>query len=135
VDDSLPCLHKIFLNYFTNIRVIQEITEGSKVLEDQLKLMDEKYLELRAKLDLSRDYFSATVKKYRKEGESLRLKFSYSNQGQLLDHVKVPKGYSASSTNLLGQAPSGSFGKLCIRPQLFPLLMLNFQSSASIESF
>ena len=43
--------------------------EGSKILEDQLKLMDEKYLELRAKLDISREYFAATVKKYRKESE------------------------------------------------------------------
>ena len=31
-----------------------ELKEGGKILEDQLKLMDEKYLELRQKLDYMR---------------------------------------------------------------------------------
>lgn len=82
-------------------RAIQEVTEGSKVLEDQLKLMDEKYLELRAKLDVSRDFFATTVKKYRKESDELRLKYARANQGQLLDHVKLPK--TNSSQNMTAQ--------------------------------
>lgn len=83
--------------------------EGSKILEDQLKLMDEKYLELRAKLDISREYFAATVKKYRKESEDLRMKFARANQGQLLDHAKIPKSNSSSSNNL-----KQSYGTFCI---------------------
>ena len=34
--------------------IIVELKEGGKILEDQLKLMDEKYLELRQKLDYMR---------------------------------------------------------------------------------
>ena len=33
-------------------RYLIELREGSKILEDQLRLMDEKYLELRGKLVL-----------------------------------------------------------------------------------
>ncbi|RHY74779.1 hypothetical protein DYB34_001367 [Aphanomyces astaci] len=35
-------------------RVISELQQGSKILEDQLRLMDEKYIELRNKLDWTR---------------------------------------------------------------------------------
>ena len=35
-------------------RALSELREGSKILEDQLRLMDEKYIELRSKLDWTR---------------------------------------------------------------------------------
>ena len=35
-------------------QVIVELKEGAKILEDQLRLMDEKYMELRTKLDFTR---------------------------------------------------------------------------------
>eukprot|EP01039_Chlorochromonas_danica_P001451 gene1451-1577_t len=51
----------------TQQRALHEVNEGSKVLEDQLKLMDEKYLELRGKLDVTRDHFMKQIKLVKKE--------------------------------------------------------------------
>merc|ERR1719487_2024815 len=43
-------------------RLIAELREGSKILEDQLRLMDEKYLELRTKLDYARESAAKKIK-------------------------------------------------------------------------
>ncbi|CAM9813846.1 unnamed protein product, partial [Chrysoparadoxa australica] len=56
-------------------RVITELREGSKVLEDQLRLMDEKYTELRTKLDYTRKKTAKEVKSAKKESSALRVKW------------------------------------------------------------
>jgi hypothetical protein len=54
-------------------RTIQELREGSKVLEDQLRLMDEKYLELKSKYDLAREQFNRTYKKLSKDNDDMKV--------------------------------------------------------------
>lgn len=49
-----------------------ELKENSQILEDQLRLMDEKYMELRMKLDWTRNYTEKEVRK--KDDEIDRLK-------------------------------------------------------------
>lgn len=75
-----------------------EIAEGSKVLEDQLQLMDEKFLELRKKLDISRAHFGAQVDSAKQKMKELRLKYSIATKGGLLDSVNLAK-YGASLQN------------------------------------
>ena len=43
-------------------RALLEMREGSKILEDQLRLMDEKYIELRSKLDWTRSHAKREVR-------------------------------------------------------------------------
>lgn len=57
-------------------RVISELREGSKILEDQLRLMDKKYIELRSKLDWTRNHSKLQVKKMQKEANALRAKWA-----------------------------------------------------------
>ena len=56
-------------------RAIIEIREGGKILEDQLRLMDEKYMELRMKLDWTRIQSERVIKKKEEEARELRAKF------------------------------------------------------------
>lgn len=67
--------YPFFSNQLIN-RCIREIQEGSKILEDQLRLMDEKYVELRIRFDQSRGIFQNNVNKIVKENAELRKKFS-----------------------------------------------------------
>lgn len=84
-------------------RLIVELREGSKVLEDQLRLMDEKYLELRVKLDWARDNSSKKIKKAEKEAADLRTKFV----------LVVGSGASRGIGSGLGSPPQGgSMGSL-----------------------
>ena len=57
-------------------RVISELREGSKILEDQLRLMDKKYIELRSRLDWTRTHSKIQVKKMQKEANALRAKWA-----------------------------------------------------------
>lgn len=57
-------------------RLILELREGSKILEDQLRLMDEKYLELRTKLDYARESGLKKVQKAEKVARELRMKYA-----------------------------------------------------------
>ena len=57
-------------------QVISELRESAKLLEDQLRLMDEKYMELRSKLDWTRTQTERIVKKKEDEAKLLRTKFS-----------------------------------------------------------
>jgi len=57
-------------------RIIAQLREGSKILEDQLRLMDKKYIELRSKLDWTRSNSKAVVKKMQKEANELRAKWA-----------------------------------------------------------
>jgi hypothetical protein len=72
-------------------RLIYELREGSRVLEDQLKLMDEKYLELRNKLDYARYIAAKKIKKAEKIAADLRVKFAISSGSILpLDSLPMP---------------------------------------------
>lgn len=82
-------------------RLISELREGSKILEDQLRLMDEKYLELRTKLDYTRDAGAKKIKKAQKMASELRVKFALAGNSTLLDHMPMP------SNSLANTAPAG----------------------------
>ena len=71
-------------------RLILELREGSKILEDQLRLMDEKYLELRTKLDWTRDNGNRRVLKAEKTAKELRMKFALAGGSSLLDKLPLP---------------------------------------------
>ena len=74
-------------------KFVLELKEGSKILEDQLKLMDRRYLELRAKLDWTRQHAETQVKRAKKAASTLRAKWALatnSSQG-LLDEVQLPQ--------------------------------------------
>ena len=80
-------------------RFILEMHEGSKVLEDQLRLMDEKYLDLRSKLDFAREFAAKKLSKAQKEASSLRAKFTMltGNSTQLLDNIRLPNFVSGEN--------------------------------------
>jgi hypothetical protein len=75
-------------------RCVHELREGSKILEDQLRLMDEKYLELRAKLDFSRGQSARKVEIAEKKATSLRVKYALLGNSKLLDTVDFPMSES-----------------------------------------
>ncbi|KAA0158554.1 hypothetical protein FNF27_03950 [Cafeteria roenbergensis] len=50
-------------------RLVLDLKEGAKILEDQLRLMDQKYVELRGKLDWLRARADKEVRKARKQAE------------------------------------------------------------------
>jgi hypothetical protein len=56
-------------------KVIRELKEGCRILEDQLRLMDTKYVELRNKLDWTRTQSSKEVRKIQSEANKLRVKW------------------------------------------------------------
>lgn len=73
-------------------RYIAEISEGSKLLEDQLRLMDDKYLEMRKKLDFAREQNKLEVGRAEKSASSLRRKFQIlTGSTKLLDRFEVPE--------------------------------------------
>lgn len=53
-------------------RVILELKEGAKILEDQLRLMDQKYVELRGKLDWTRAHAKKEVARAEKQVDHVR---------------------------------------------------------------
>ena len=82
------CSHSSIF-YCINCRYIAEVCEGSKLLEDQLRLMDEKYLEMRKKLDYAREVNRIEVVKAQKEASGLRRKFAtLTGSTRLLDTVQ-----------------------------------------------
>ena len=56
-------------------KVINDLKEGGKILEDQSRLMDEKYMELRMKLDWTRIQTERIIKRKEEEVRQLRAKF------------------------------------------------------------
>ena len=56
-------------------KAINDLKEGGKILEDQLRLMDEKYMELRMKLDWTRIQTERIIKRKEEEVRQLRAKF------------------------------------------------------------
>ena len=72
-------------------RLVLELREGSKILEDQLRLMDEKYLELRVKLDWARENGEKKVKKAQQQAKELRMKFTMLAGGSAsIDKITLP---------------------------------------------
>merc|ERR1712100_423346 len=57
-------------------RVINDLKEGSAILEQQLRLMDDKYIELRTKLDWTRRQSKREVARVQKEANDLRAKWA-----------------------------------------------------------
>ena len=57
-------------------KALEELREGSRILEDQLRLMDQKYVQLRAKLDWTRVTSGREVKKIQNEANKLRASFA-----------------------------------------------------------
>jgi hypothetical protein len=90
-------------------RLISELREGSKILEDQLRLMDEKYLELRTKLDYTRDAGAKKIKKAQKMSSELRVKFALAGNSTLLDHMPMPSNANSNSNSnsMANTAPAG----------------------------
>jgi hypothetical protein len=89
-------------------RLISELREGSKILEDQLRLMDEKYLELRTKLDYTRDAGAKKIKKAQKMASELRVKFALAGNSTLLDHMPLGMPSNANSNSMANTAPAGA---------------------------
>ncbi|CAM9725477.1 unnamed protein product, partial [Scytosiphon promiscuus] len=92
-------------------RVMTELREGSKILEDQLRLMDEKYMELRTKLDWTRTKSEKDVRRARAQASALRTKWAIlcgggeGGESSLLDTMKVD-----SAPHLLGHSSSAPPG-------------------------
>jgi len=75
-------------------KLIRELREGSKILEDQLRTMDEKFLDVRFKLDGVRHQQKTIVARAEAEAHELRVKFAMS-QGKVsrmktLDTIQLP---------------------------------------------
>jgi hypothetical protein len=97
-------------------RVIVELREGSKILEDQLRLMDAKYVELRSKLDYSRARAAREVGAARKAASTLRMKWTALSSdcgvpglaGTLLDEVELPQALQQQQQQQQQQYQSSS---------------------------
>lgn len=63
---------------------IQELEQGAKILEDQLRLMDEKFIEVRNKLDWTRATSQKEVKKLNSELGALRMKWQMASDAGIL---------------------------------------------------
>lgn len=97
-------------------RLVLELREGSKILEDQLRLMDEKYLELRVKLDWARENGDKKVKKAQQQAKELRMKFTMLAGGTSLDKISLPSlGQMGGSTSMFDPSMAeggGSYAEL-----------------------
>ena len=82
-------------------RAVDELKEGTKILEDQLRLMDQKYVELRAKLDWTRASSAKEVKRVTAEANQLRAKWAL-----LVDSGAVP----SAEAELFGNNPASGAG-------------------------
>lgn len=93
---------------------LQELEQGARILEDQLRLMDEKFIDVRNKLDWTRATSQAEVKRLQHELSTLRMKWQL-----------------ASDSGVLSELPDwGSVGKLPSKAKPAPL-----GSSQSMSSF
>lgn len=99
---------------------IQELEQGAKILEDQLRLMDEKFIEVRNKLDWTRATSQKETKKLNSELTSLRMKWQMASDAGILaslpDWASVakmskksrPLGSSSSDSRLPSTSANGS---------------------------
>ena len=91
-------------------RLVLELREGAKILEDQLRLMDEKYLELRGKLDWARENSEKKIQQAQRKAKELRKKFALLGGGPL-DKIQLPGlegGGSQTSVSFGGSMLEGS---------------------------
>lgn len=93
-------------------RLVAELREGSKILEDQLRLMDEKYLELRTKLDYTRDTGTKKIKKAQKMAADLRVKFALAGNTTMLDHIPLPSSAHTAPVGSLRASDGFELGAL-----------------------
>ena len=91
-------------------RLIVELREGSKILEDQLRLMDERFLEMRSKLDWVRENDEKKFRKATREAADLRariasLSMSSRQQSNSLPNIHDTQGsyYRDASTGNLSR--------------------------------
>jgi len=61
--------------------------------------MDEKYLELRNRLESSRKLFATQISRVTKESSELRVKYSMATHGKLLDTLPMPDQSTFNFTN------------------------------------
>uniref|UniRef100_K3X8M5 Uncharacterized protein n=1 Tax=Globisporangium ultimum (strain ATCC 200006 / CBS 805.95 / DAOM BR144) TaxID=431595 RepID=K3X8M5_GLOUD len=97
---------------------IQVLEQGAKILEDQLRLMDEKFIDVRNKLDWTRATSQKEVKKLNSELSVLRMKWQLASDAGVLNSLpdwasvaKMPKKakpLGASSSD--GRLPSPHAG-------------------------
>ena len=93
-------------------QIIVELKEGAKILEDQLRLMDEKYMELRTKLDYTRISTGREVNKYKAQCSQLRAKWALlsnqpGHQPTLLDEMEVPASGELYASAVISGASNG----------------------------
>ncbi|TYZ64293.1 hypothetical protein PybrP1_013126 [[Pythium] brassicae (nom. inval.)] len=98
---------------------LQELEQGARILEDQLRLMDEKFIDVRNKLDWTRATSQKEVKKLAGELSALRMKWQLASDAGVLaslpDWAAVaklakkskPLGASASDSRLPTAYASG----------------------------
>lgn len=88
-------------------KFVLELKEGSKILEDQLRLMDRRYLELRAKLDWTRHHADRQVKKAKAAASTLRAKWALATNSQqgLLDNVTLPETLPTGASQMSAFSP------------------------------
>ena len=68
--------------------VFGTVQEGARILEDQLRLMDDKYIDLRSKLDWTRAHSQKEIKKVQTQAEKLRMKWMFlQSSGVVPDHL------------------------------------------------
>ncbi|KAJ0398560.1 hypothetical protein P43SY_003389 [Pythium insidiosum] len=106
---------------------IQELEQGAKILEDQLRLMDEKFIEVRNKLDWTRATSQKEVKKLHSELSSLRMRWQMASDAGLLTSLPA-----WASTPKLGKKPT-PLGASASEPRL-PASPSNNSSGAPGES-
>lgn len=87
-------------------RVITELKEGSKILEEQLRLMDDKYVDMRRKLDWTRDNTKQQVKKMTAEADLLRARWQLAgganlNLGKLVSSASSQKNGSGRKVSAM----------------------------------
>lgn len=108
----------------TQKRLIYELREGARVMEGQLRLMDERFYELRGKLDSARHNQRFYVEKYKKEAKELRNKFTTIHGPRYnLDSVQVPEGFEMQqSVDFFGtgqqQQQQQQYGSLDQSPEI-----------------
>ena len=114
----------------TQKRLIAELREGAYIMENQLRLMDERYYELRGKLDTARANQRYYVEKFQKQAKDLRTKFTLIHGPRYtLDQVPIPDettigaeiarsvdffGMGANNQSIVAESPDVHPGK--IRP-------------------
>jgi hypothetical protein len=109
---------KVNTHIFSKVSFIHSFNHScmsSQILEDQLRLMDEKYMELRTKLDYTRQSTGRDVVKYKQQASQLRTKWALLSanmpgQPTLLDEVDTSGLTRDSGNESVNQTLSVSFG-------------------------